>query len=95
MALCSGISYDISLKLKTVDLRGCGECITIRKPAKRETGERPVRPRHCIGGECSILPLIGQIGKEGYSMIPEPGDLHKAVTAHASRGGGELIVHHL
>ena len=28
-------------------------------------------------------------------MIPEPGDLHKAETAHASRGGGELIVHHL
>ena len=23
----------------------------IRKPAKRETGEIPVRPRHCIGGD--------------------------------------------
>ena len=53
-------------------------------PAKRETGERPVRPRHCDGAEHPAIPLVRRIGKGGCLMMPEPGDLHKASVAHAS-----------
>ena len=49
MALCSGINDSVSINLHTA----CSvEKIMIVIPAKRETGERPVRPRHCDGAEC-------------------------------------------
>ena len=53
--------------------------IMIVIPAKRETGERPVRPRHCDGVECPAIPLIQRTGKGGCLMMPEPGDLHRAL----------------
>ena len=74
---------------------GKEELMMICIPAKRETGERPVRPRHCDGVEYPAIPLIRRTGKGGYLMMPEPGDLHKASVAHASRGGSEYVVYHL
>lgn len=58
---------------------GKRERIMIVIPAKRETGERPVRPRHCDGAECPVIPLILKIGKVRRLMMPEPGDLHRAL----------------
>lgn len=45
-------------------------------PAKRETGENPVRSRHCISG---VRPICHwETGKAADAMTDEPGDLPAA-----------------